>query len=748
MKKLLFILVFFISLKSFGQVPADSARYIRYPYIFGIRYPRAIFDKVLTPPQDTTYSKYGIAVKGGVMYTGNGTLWTPISGSGGTYTAGNGLTLSGSTFKADTSIVSTKNNVLYYYDLLNASKLNKADTSTISNRIDLKADKSTTLTINGTTQDLSANRTWTIAGGGIGSITDNIVNTDNSSLSGGTGSCLRLRSAITAAGVGGAIYVASDINMHDSTATLLAGQTLFGNGATIHSTSVGTMAYAGMKVLIQTSARCVIKGVKFRGAGYTTFRPDWYYTPQNAIQFTDSASLVTNCEFYGFSGAGILGMYYTGSFKNLDNNKVIGNYFKKNAVGINNFQGGNYQIAMGNTFDSNYINIIQNTANAKVIGNNFNYSHIAFYGDGGVADRGMANDNSFNHNDTSIILKNTSYGYELNNNTFFYGVIYLKDCDKVGFNGGLMAPNAAITVDGSGVTDKVVTFSNMSESLANTWNEVGTGKIIKVGIRTDNSELYKFDTKLNANKTKIPILADTKWKLAIDTVTGNIVRDSTGSASTNIGNSDLSLTGDRTLNGAGYQLAMTGFSLFDINTVSSPTVSSVNMTGVHSQIAAIRGGLDSYVRSYADSVELSPSSGNLFIKNLTHYSVNGTNKMLVWDSSSNKVRTMAIPSGGGGGGSSRMAISTHSVGTDANITAAAGYIYALPDATLSTNRTIDVTAINTNGDYFEIDNLETGFTWSFTGATVYLIDGTTTVTNLSVGFYQFRRINGKIKQIN
>jgi hypothetical protein len=101
-----------------------------------------------------------------------------------------------------------------------------------------------------------------------------------------------------------------------------------------------------------------------------------------------------------------------------------------------------------------------------------------------------------------------------------------------------------------------------------------------------------------------------------------------------------------------------------------------------------------------------------------------------------------------GGGSSRMSIASHVVGTNANITAAAGTVYALPDATLSTNRTIDVTAINTNGDYFEIDNLETGFTWSFTGATVYLIDGTTTVTSLGVGFYQFRRINGKIKQIN
>jgi hypothetical protein len=40
--------------------------------------------------------------------------------------------------------------------------LRKLDTTSLSNRINLKADKATTLTINGDTYDLSANRTWTI----------------------------------------------------------------------------------------------------------------------------------------------------------------------------------------------------------------------------------------------------------------------------------------------------------------------------------------------------------------------------------------------------------------------------------------------------------------------------------------------------------------------------------------------------------------------------------------------------------
>ena len=44
-----------------------------------------------------------------------------------------------------------------------AEKLNITDTISLSNRIDQKADKITTLTINGVTYDLSANRSWTVS---------------------------------------------------------------------------------------------------------------------------------------------------------------------------------------------------------------------------------------------------------------------------------------------------------------------------------------------------------------------------------------------------------------------------------------------------------------------------------------------------------------------------------------------------------------------------------------------------------
>lgn len=93
----------------------------------------------------------------------------------------------------------------------------------------------------------------------------------------------------------------------------------------------------------------------------------------------------------------------------------------------------------------------------------------------------------------------------------------------------------------------------------------------------------------------------------------------------------------------------------------------------------------------------------------------------------------------------RNIIYTTVVGTNANITAVAGTAYNLPAATLTTNKTIDMTNVNTDGDYVEFFNNETGFIWSFTGQTVYDSDGSTTVTELLAnGNSIVRRVNGKL----
>lgn len=92
---------------------------------------------------------------------------------------------------------------------------------------------------------------------------------------------------------------------------------------------------------------------------------------------------------------------------------------------------------------------------------------------------------------------------------------------------------------------------------------------------------------------------------------------------------------------------------------------------------------------------------------------------------------------------------TFIIATDANITAAAGATYTLPAGTLTTNKNIDMTNLNTDGDYIEFINQEVNFTWSFTGQAVYFSDNITTAsTLLAQTNYIIRRQNGRLIIIN
>lgn len=86
--KLLSVLILVCSL-SFGQ--NDTTKYSKYPNVYGLQYPRLWATKVLNPPNDTTYSKDGIAIKGNNVYIGNGSYWSTVSGgSGGSGTVNSG----------------------------------------------------------------------------------------------------------------------------------------------------------------------------------------------------------------------------------------------------------------------------------------------------------------------------------------------------------------------------------------------------------------------------------------------------------------------------------------------------------------------------------------------------------------------------------------------------------------------------------------------------------------------------------
>ena len=93
----------------------------------------------------------------------------------------------------------------------------------------------------------------------------------------------------------------------------------------------------------------------------------------------------------------------------------------------------------------------------------------------------------------------------------------------------------------------------------------------------------------------------------------------------------------------------------------------------------------------------------------------------------------------------RFAVYTTVVATNANLVALPGVSYSLPAATLTVNRTIDLAAINANGDYLEFDNQEAGFTWTFINGIVYDAYETPVTVLLANARYVLRRSNGKIK---
>lgn len=82
-----------------------------------------------------------------------------------------------------------------------------------------------------------------------------------------------------------------------------------------------------------------------------------------------------------------------------------------------------------------------------------------------------------------------------------------------------------------------------------------------------------------------------------------------------------------------------------------------------------------------------------------------------------------------GGGTYYAPNALSATATDANFTAAVNSIRHIPDGVATANRIITIPA-GVDGDVIELHNNEDTFIWSFTGATVYLSDRTTVVTEL------------------
>lgn len=91
------------------------------------------------------------------------------------------------------------------------------------------------------------------------------------------------------------------------------------------------------------------------------------------------------------------------------------------------------------------------------------------------------------------------------------------------------------------------------------------------------------------------------------------------------------------------------------------------------------------------------------------------------------VPTWAAPSGGGGTYYAPTTLVSNA--TDANFTATLNGVHNILDGVASTNRVITIPT-GSNGDVMKFYNTEDTRVWSFTGATVYLADRVTVVTEL------------------
>jgi hypothetical protein len=166
MKKLFLILFLAISYLSNAQVPTGLPTLFNgkwYKYTQYLQADSGFFN----PQRDTMFTpnRAGCVVfrtADSILYIYTGSRWKGVGSGGGTgiYNAGYGLNLTGGTFRVDSSLISTKLWRQKGVDSLNAVKLNKSDTATmllpylrkadttsLSNRINTKLNISDTATM-------------------------------------------------------------------------------------------------------------------------------------------------------------------------------------------------------------------------------------------------------------------------------------------------------------------------------------------------------------------------------------------------------------------------------------------------------------------------------------------------------------------------------------------------------------------------------------------------------------------------
>lgn len=282
-----------------------------------------------------------------------------------------------------------------------------------------KVPSTRTLSVNGISYDLSANRTYTTPFG------DWVNVKDHGAVGDGTTSDLAAFQAALATGKNifvpeGNFYIPAGGGAGATAITLADNQSVYGTGdRSIIKIQANRRGFF-------LADRSVIKGLKFTGSGKTNNQTfEAAIMAYNKVNWT-----IENCSFNNVSGANTAnggGAIYisatsgAGSFwKN--GGRIVNCDMQDSAVGLNNDAIGEYLIVMGCKITYNTTGISMRGGNNIFIGCNIDENGTGLIQAAGTNDgHGGFTECTFNHNTTPFTISGITQGHRFTSCTFYQG---------------------------------------------------------------------------------------------------------------------------------------------------------------------------------------------------------------------------------------------------------------------------------------------------------------------------------------
>jgi len=461
-------------------------------------------------------------------------------------TGSNGISLDSATtgqigFKADTLLLATKAWRQKGIDSVTAlllAKLNISDTSAMlaayRAAINSKVDTARTLTINGVTYSLGANRTWAVTPTAPGTVYVTDFGADSIGV---YGSALAFQ---TAAATGKTVIVPPGLYKLDSTTVLNHGQKIFGFGkrSVLKTSTIGGGSPFNIIEAVDSS---IVDNLAFKGSGYAAYSAGPTFTYQNGVYLPGNYATVSNCYFDSISGSGI--QAYHPSLSLVRGNKVLNCIFTNSSVGILDYALSEYMTVDNIITHSNDYGILRWGGNFVLSNSHIDYNVSCGYKINGSTngDHGTNTNNSFNHNaGYAVRMSNIAIGELFTSCNFFFGIMDISEADNVVFNNcAIWTPTVAVAATS---TTKVTTFIGGYQDATVTFSPSGTGKIIRSGLGKSNYNRYVLnaDTTQINNVLKVSNLASGAGTYAVRyDPSDSTFKKADTTVAVNLGNSDL-----------------------------------------------------------------------------------------------------------------------------------------------------------------------------------------------------------------